>query len=163
MPLLRYFVYVGGALLALLLVCNAVLPQVPLPENLTSGSDLPTVRIHSDRKWPERVVFDTTAPPVAALTVAAATPAAQPATADASAKARVRDALAQLPPGPTQSQSQSRSAAGPKTAATVPGTETGKTELKPQPKRKIAKARPTGRPVLLVAQQPRYGLFDNTW
>src|SRR3954467_6498247 len=49
MPVLRYFVFVGGALLALLLVCNAVLPQAPLPETLKSVSDMPSVRIKSER------------------------------------------------------------------------------------------------------------------
>jgi hypothetical protein len=38
-----------------------------------------------------------------------------------------------------------------------------KADLKLQPKRKVAKARPAGRPVMLVAQQPHYGLFDTTW
>jgi hypothetical protein len=62
MPVLRYFFFVGGALLALLFVCDAVFPQVPLPATLKSGSDLPAVRIQSARKWPERVVMNTTLP-----------------------------------------------------------------------------------------------------
>ena len=62
MPLLRYFMYVGGALLALLLISDVLLPQVPLPGNLTSASDLPAVRIRSQQKWPDRVVIDTTIP-----------------------------------------------------------------------------------------------------
>src|ERR1700759_1347200 len=61
MPLLRYFIFVGGSLLALLFVVNVAFPMEPLPQQLTSGSDLPPVRIHSDRKLPERVVFDTSA------------------------------------------------------------------------------------------------------
>src|SRR5882757_10034640 len=98
MPLLRYFVFVGGALLALLFFCDAVLPQVPLPVNLVSGSDRPAIRIRSDRKWPERVVFDTTIPSIAPVTVAAAQAApVPPAIAEASAKARVREAFAQIP------------------------------------------------------------------
>jgi hypothetical protein len=159
MPLLRYFVFVGGALLALLFICDAVLPQVPLPGNLTSGSDLPAVRIRSDRKWPERVVFDTNVPTIAPLIVARAAMAAPaPATiAEASTKVRVRDAFAQLPPGQAEPKQ-----AGSKVAAMAPG-EANKAELKLQPKRKIAKARPVARPVMLVAQQPHVGLFDTTW
>ena len=159
MPLLRYFLFVGGALLALLFVCDAVLPQVPLPGNLTSGSDLPAVRIHSDRKWPERVVFNTNLPPMAPVTVAtaAAAPAVSPAIAEMSAKSRVREAFAQLPPGQVEPKQQ-----GSKVAAMAAG-EPNKAELKPQPKRRIAKARPAGRPVMLVAQQPHIGLFDTTW
>jgi hypothetical protein len=158
MPLLRYFLFVGGALLGLLFICDAVLPQVPLPGNLTSGSDLPAVRIHSDRKWPERVVFDTSVPsvgPSTVVAVAVASPA--PLATDASTKARVRDAFAQLPPGQSEPK-----ASGPKTAA-MAAVEPGKGELKPQPKRKVARARPAGRPVMLVAQQPHFGFFDTTW
>jgi hypothetical protein len=160
MPLFRYFVFVGGALLALLLICDAVLPQVPLPDNLTSGSDLPAVRIRSDRKWPERVVFDTNVPSTVPATVVAAVVPPAPA-----APTAVREAFAQIPPGQSAAKaSESRSAeskvSGSKIAAT---TEPGKVELKPQPKRKVARARPAGRPVLLVAQQPHFGLFDTTW
>src|SRR5262249_2468572 len=106
MPLLRYFMYVGGALLTLLLVANVVLPQEPLPATLTSGSDLPTIRIRSERKLPEKVVFDTSVPVnvtaptaktiVAAAPVAAAPIVVPPAVAEISAKARVREAFAQL-------------------------------------------------------------------
>src|SRR5208282_5668988 len=118
MPLLRYFMYLGGALFTLLLVSNVVLPQIPLPGTLTSGSDLPNVRIRSERKLPERVVFDTSVPVRAATpimkTVVAAGPAPAPvalppAVAEMSAKARVREAFAQLPDeeevaGPKMSQ-----------------------------------------------------------
>jgi len=161
MPLLRYFMFVSGALLALLFVCDAVLPQVPLPGNLTSGPDLPAVRIRSDRKWPERVVFDTSIPSVAPVKVAAAAavPPAPPTAAEISAKARVRDAFAQLPPG----QAEPKPSSGAKMAVGEPGKGELKAEPKPQPKRKVAKARPAGRPVMLVAQQPHYGLFDTTW
>ena len=151
MLVLRYFGYVGGLLLALLFVCNAVFPKQPLPEILSSGSDLPAIRIHSDRKWPERVVFDTSMAPVAAsapVTVAQAdTPAAPKVEAPSiTAKARVREAFAQFTP-----------------AAPKPET---KAELRPQPKRKVATRVTkvhTGRPLVLASQQPRFGWFDNTW
>lgn len=160
MPLLRYFVFVGGALLALLFVCDAILPQVPLPVNLASGSDLPAIRIRSDRKWPERVVFDTSAPSVAPVTVAAAAPVA-PEIAEASAKARVREAFARFPSG----QSEPKQAGAKVTAkvAAMPAGESGKADLKAQPRRKVARARPASRPVMLVAQQPHFGLFETTW
>src|ERR1700749_573864 len=106
MPLLRYFLYVGGALLSLILIANVVLPQEALPGTLTSATELPPVRIQSDRKLPERIVFDTSstiaaapvrvraAPRVAAIVAPAPVPAV---TAEMSAKARVREAFAQLP------------------------------------------------------------------
>jgi hypothetical protein len=162
MPLVRYFVYVGGALLALLLISDMVLPQVPLPGNLTSGSDLPAVRIRSERKWPERVVIDTKVPLPAAVKIAkteAAPVPPQPGVADASAKERVRDAFAQAP---EQKQAGQKQSTNTKVAATAM-TEQGKADVKQQPKRKVARARPTGRPMMMVAQQPHFGFFDNTW
>lgn len=166
MPLLRYFVFVGGALLALLFVCDAVLPQVPLPGNLTSsGSDLPAIRIRSDRKWPDRVVFDTTIPSIAPMRIAKAEIAPVPPANDASAKARVREAFAQLPPSqlPPSQVALKQAGGAAATVASEPSKTELKAELKPQPKRKVAKVRPASRPVMLVAQQPHYGLFDTTW
>jgi hypothetical protein len=148
MPLLRYFIYVGASLLGLLLIASAALPPVPLPGTLTSATDLPPVRIHSDRKLPEAVVLDTRSTvsnaPVAVLpapaTVARAFAPAEPAptATEISPKARVREAFAQLPE--------------PKTVA------------KPPAKRKVA-ARPrtaAPAPVMMLAQQPRFGQFA-TW
>jgi hypothetical protein len=68
--------------------------------------------------------------------------------ADLSAKARLRQAFAQLqPPAPTQVQ------------ASVPA----KPEPKLQQKHKVAKRR-AAPPVMLVAQQPQFGFFgNNTW
>jgi hypothetical protein len=147
MLVLRYFGYVGGSLLALLFVCNAVFPKQPLPDVLSSGSDLPAIRIHSDKKWPERVVFDTRAAPVAAsapvILAQADTPAAPTVVAPSiTAKARVREAFAQFTPSDP------------------------KPETKPQPRRKVATKVAkvhVGRPLVLASQQPRFGWFDNTW
>ena len=65
MPVMRYFVYVGGALLALLFIVSACLPALPVAQTSSQqASDLSIVRIHSNQKWPERVVFDTTRPTI---------------------------------------------------------------------------------------------------
>ena len=62
MPLLQYFGWVGSLLLAALLaaswwfsgnVADAPPSRAPLSESIH-------IRIHSDHKWPEHVVFDTT-------------------------------------------------------------------------------------------------------
>jgi hypothetical protein len=151
MPLLRYFVFIGGVLLALLFACDALLPAVPLPSTLVSGSDLPEVRIRSDRKWPERVVFDTSAPVAAPVVVAKVAPAAA-ANPDFAAKAHVREAFAQLPQGAPASDPKMSQMA----QAKLPEPKT----VKPQTKRRVAKAH-ANRPVMLVAQQP-HGFFD-TW
>jgi hypothetical protein len=60
MPLVRYFAGVGSFLLAALFAANWLCPA---PLASTVQSDVPldqkiTIRIHTDHKWPERVVFD---------------------------------------------------------------------------------------------------------
>jgi hypothetical protein len=62
MPLARYFLFVGGVLLALLFISDAYLPKLPVVDMATT--ELPVIRIHSDRKWPERVVYDTSLPTI---------------------------------------------------------------------------------------------------
>jgi hypothetical protein len=152
MPLLRYFIYVGGALLTLLLISNAVLPQLPLPDNLTSASDLPTVRIHSDRKLPEKVVFDTSASAPASAAVPVPAPAiVPPAVAEMSAKARVREAFAQLPNGGEATDAKMSQMAH---AALPEPRMVSKAQVQ---KRKIAKPR-TVNPSIMVAQRPHFGL-----
>ena len=63
MPVLQYFKWVGSFLLVALLVANRC---VFVPIASASHSDVPLnqkihIRIHTDHKWPERVVLDTTA------------------------------------------------------------------------------------------------------
>ena len=140
MPVVRYFMYVGGALLALLFISGLFLPKSPVVDRTDSAAELPAIRIHSDRKWPERVVFDTSIPMVVPAKTAKAeaiAPSPAPVT-DVSAKVRVREAFAQMVP-----------------------PEPKKPEAKPQRKRKIAKNR-VAPPMIQVAQQPRFGFF-NTW
>jgi hypothetical protein len=153
MPLARYFLFVGGVLVALLLVAGWLPPKLPMTETVDVGTDKDIgtdksfLRISSDRKWPERVVFDTSAAPIApvqtAMTEEAVTPPARDAVADVSA--RVRDAFGQLDPSDQKKPDQK------------------KAESKPHPKRKIAKKH-LAPPRVLVAQQPRFGLFvSNIW
>jgi hypothetical protein len=188
MPVLRYFVFVGGALFALLLVCNAVFPQVPLPTTLKSGSDMPTVRIKSERKWPERVVFDTTMPSLASVNIAPVNVAKVDTKADTTQqtaagdgqKARAREAFAQMgigePKPPTTPSTKVAENVAAKAAepaaqkvadATAPKAAEQRSEFnRPQPKRKVAKVHPyPSRPMIIVAQQPQshFGFFDSTW
>jgi hypothetical protein len=159
MLVLRYFAYVGGALLALLLVCAAMLPKPPASDStVASASEGPTIRIHSERKWPERIVLDTNAPMPAPPVRVAEGPLAQPVPAEDAAKARTREAFAQLPPDQA-----------PKRVAQLK-----KPEPKVGPRRRIARARMApspygyapayygyGRPprMMQVAQQPHFGFF----
>lgn len=165
MPLLRYFLYVGGALLSLILIANVVLPQEPLSGTLTSATELPPVRIKSDRKLPERIVFDTsstvaiapvpvlTAPKVAALAAPAPAPTV---TAEISAKARVREAFAQLPPSEEVSEPKMEQ------MARVVVHEPRMYRVRQAPRR-VAAPRPYApHPLAMVAQQPHFGSFE-TW
>jgi hypothetical protein len=159
MPLLRYFLFVGGSLLVLLLAANAALPSAPAPAGLTSVADLPPVRIHSERKLPERVVLDTSmampAKPQAAPVVVAQprlkAPAPQAATESPtiSAKARVREAFAQLP--------SEQDAFEPKMSdmATVVVPEPKMYPARQPLKAKVAVKPHGARPLMMASQQPR--------
>jgi hypothetical protein len=149
MPLARYFLSVGGTLLALLFALDAYLPKEPVAKVVSGGFDPSSIRIHSDRKWPERVVFDTSHPPVVPVQTANVEANRPPvAVAEVSAEARARASFAQLLP-PDQKQAE---LSAPK-----------KPEKKPVQKRRIAK-RHAAPPMMLVAQQPQFGFFgNNTW
>ena len=145
MLVVRYFLFVGGALLALLFVADTWLPKLPAEQR--ADADLPVIRIHSDRKWPQAVVFDTSHPTIVPAQTQASVPAAA-TVADISSKSRVREAFAQLQPA---DQTQAR----------LPDPK--KPEAKLVQKRRIAKRR-AAPPVMLVAQQPQFSLFgNNTW
>jgi hypothetical protein len=92
MPVLRYFLYVGGVLLGLFFILDAYLPRLPMP--FVVHDHLPVIRIASDRKWPERVVYDTNLPtivPAQSVTMEARLPIP-----DAGASARLGQAFAEL-------------------------------------------------------------------
>jgi len=138
--LARYFLFVGGALMALLVAFDALAPKASANNTAqaTASVDKSTLRIQSNQKWPEKIVFDTTQPTIApkaapAPQVALAGPAPAP---EMSAQARVRETFAQFVP------------VEPKKADTPPAPR----------KRKVAKAR-HGQP-MRFAQQP-YGF--STW
>jgi hypothetical protein len=138
----RYFVFVGGALLALLFAVDAFAPKAAADNSTHASVDKSTVRIQSNQKWPERIVFDTTQPTI----VPKAAPAPQVAlagpepTPEISAKARVRETFAQfVPVEPKQAE-------------------------RPAPrKRKVAAKTRSSQP-MRFAQQQRYGFFGtSTW
>ena len=101
MPLLRYFGFVGTALLTLLWVSHWLLPG-STAEPVRNDIDRTFIRISSIEKLPEKVVFDTSVP-----YVAPPSNVAPPATVAAVAAApihapRVQSAFAfvQITPGP---------------------------------------------------------------
>ena len=146
MPLARYFLFVGGVLMALLFAVDAYLPREPVLTSTAAAAafEHPTLRIRSDRKWPERVVYDTSlptiVPPPAVKTAAAAPVPAQ--VADIPTKAQVRESFAQL---------------------VTPELKKPEPQVQPRPRRKIARSR-TAPPMTLVAQHQNFGFFgNNTW
>ncbi|MFK4507025.1 hypothetical protein LPJ38_27070 [Bradyrhizobium daqingense] len=58
MPIIRYFVFVGGFLLALLFVADRYMPA-PVEAVAVAGPDRTIIRIKSARSLPEKIVFDT--------------------------------------------------------------------------------------------------------
>ena len=61
LPLQRYFLFASGALFIVLFATDWVAAP-PKGERVKSEVSLPVIRIHSERKGPEAVVFDTTQP-----------------------------------------------------------------------------------------------------
>ena len=106
MPVLRYLLYVGGGLLALLFIVDAWLPDRPAVHGGPGPSA--AIRIHSDRKWPERVVLDTSQPTIVPppAKVADTLPASSPPAARAPS-----EALALMAPAPTVAPAITRKSA----------------------------------------------------
>ena len=174
MPVMRYFLYVGGALIALLFAVAAILPPEAAVHS-APGVDRSTVRIHSDQKLPERVVYDTMLPAIApsAKLEIAAVPAAVPAP-EISAQTRVSNTFAQFIPGePKKAEQKAEQGVlkGEQVAARVE-------QVAPPKKRKIARVHsappygypPNGPPMRVAQQQQqqqRFGFFGspiwNTW
>jgi len=142
MPLARYFLYVGGVLLTLLLVASAWLPKPPAAAE--SAEYLPPIRIHSDRKWPERVVFDTDAPRIEVAQAGApvVAPPAPPPPAGV-IPPNLREALAQLQP-PEAGQLQRH--------------DPPRRVAKPAPRRRIARKH-VAPPVQFVERRSPFGGF----
>jgi hypothetical protein len=100
-PFLRYFVFVGGALIALLFAADWVWPSAssaPVQQASTETPVEQTIRIHSARRWPDRIEFDTTqqtiVPPPASVVAEAPPAPTAPVVADNSPL----DARAELKP-----------------------------------------------------------------
>ena len=87
-PIGRYIAFVGSLLVAMLFIANWLLPMDPTLSATSEQADKPIIRIKSDRKWPERIVFDTSAPTIV--------PQNSPVIADAPVTNPPREAFALL-------------------------------------------------------------------
>ena len=135
MPLARYFLYVGGVLLALLFISDQYLPKLPAADRGNSRSAM--IHIHSDQKWPERIVYDTSLPTV--VSAQTANIEANVAAPEIVASATERAAFAQLPSQLSDAK---------------------KREPKLQRQRKIAKRR-AAPPALFAGRQVQFSWFGN--
>ena len=146
MPLARYFSYVGGVLLALLFMLDAYLPKLPVAGR--ANVHVPVIRIYSNQKWPERIVYDTNLPTIVPVQVANTEVRlpSPPAVADVPTKARGREAFAQL-----QSAEASK----------LKVLEPKRREAKPRRERSNATRRAPP-PALLVARYQQFGWFGNS-
>ena len=69
MPLLRYFLFVGSALLALLFLADWYWPATPTTltgndRTREASLDKQILRIRSAQKWPQKIVIDTSIPTI---------------------------------------------------------------------------------------------------
>src|SRR4249919_657283 len=137
MPLARYFLYVGTALLALLFISDPYFPKLPTADWGDSRSAI--IRIHSDRKWPERIVYDTSLPTVVPAQIANIE--AKVVAPEIVASTAEREAFAQLQPSSQLFDAK---------------------QIEPKPPRhhKTAKRRAAS-PARLAARQMQFGWFGN--
>jgi hypothetical protein len=124
-------------LLALLFVSDLYLPKLPAADWGNSRSAI--IRIHSDQKWPERIVYDTSLPTIVPAQIANIEANAAPPGIVASTTER--EAFAQLQPSSQPSDAKKR-------------------EPKLQRQRKIAKRR-AAPPAIMAARQVQFGWFGN--
>ena len=134
MPLVRYLVVVTGVLLAMLAVANWYLPSPPSLPNQPTEVDKSTLRIHSERKWPQKIEFDTAMQPFIAPSaphIATAAPAVQP-------EKPPLEALAQVKPSEPQI-------------------------TKPKPRTRMARRAPRSAPRVVVAANPTEPAWSFGW
>jgi hypothetical protein len=66
-PLFGYFAVVGGFLLSMLFIANVFLPATLVDGGSQTHQSKPKILIDSSRKWPERIVYDTSLPTTLAV------------------------------------------------------------------------------------------------
>jgi hypothetical protein len=98
MPLIRYFIVIGGALLALLFLADRYMDG-PASAAAPAGPDVSIARIRSTQTWPEKIVFDTSVRQIPLSKVVAVTPPSAPVTTAASTTPEsTRQAFAMVTP-----------------------------------------------------------------
>jgi len=145
MPLLKYFGFVGSALLLLLLGLNWLLPE---PETVSTHAEIDksVIRISSIEMVPEKVVFDTSLPTIVPPPTVVATNATLPQSAFS---------FVQITPGPLSTFS---SVSVVRTAGAIVKSGVQKKEGRQAAKSKFNAA--TNRPVPVAQPLIRLSLID---
>lgn len=130
MPLMKYFGFVGSALLLLLFGLDWYLPQ-SVVEPVRAATDKPIIRISSIEKLPERVVIDTSLPTIVPPPTALAFTERWPE--------EIRPVEAKPLPSTTLDQSSARPIAPNAGDETPKAKKLGKSE----PPKRVAARRPT--------------------
>jgi hypothetical protein len=132
-------------LLALLFILDACFPELPAAAKVKVYP--PLIRIHSDQKWPEGIVYDTS-PETIVPVVAASDPTTTAAEkmAEEASGTKVREAFAMLPPFVDRSL--------------VPHARMQ--VLKPRHHRKATRKRAAA-PIIAVARNQQFGWFGRNW
>lgn len=170
MPVARYFLFVGGVLLALLFVVNAIVPQEAVVAGQGQGLSSPDVgktmvRIKSTQKLPERVVYDTNLPTIVPAQVNAVAAAVPSATGGASAQARVRNTFAQfIPPEKADAQKVAEAKPAEQPAQAPKKRKVARYHARSQQPMRLAQPG-MYQPYRVAQQQPRMGFFGGfgTW
>ncbi|MDB5875829.1 MAG: hypothetical protein JWQ07_5271 [Ramlibacter sp.] len=146
MPLTRYFSYVGGVLLALLFILDACFPELPVAAKTRVYP--PVIRIYSDEKWPERIVYDTSLPTIVPIAVATAE--------------RIVPAAAKIAEASLATNEEAAFAMLPASVDRLQASNTRMPEVKPRHYRRIPRKRASA-PRVAMARQPQFGWFGRNF
>ena len=141
MPIIRYFVFVGSVLVALLFAIDRYLPTPP-ETGQASDPDKTIIRIRSARSLPEKIVFDT-----------------RPQTA--------APALANVDPVPDAVERPSSDVLAAMAAATMPAASTKKeTPVRKRAENRLRK-KPAAKPSTITSDRrlasERHDFFAGSW
>jgi hypothetical protein len=147
MPLIRYFVFTGGALLALLYLADYYMAG-PVSAAAETAPDLSITRIHSAQTWPEKIVFDTSVRQIP-LTKAAASSASD-AAAPPAAPEGTRQAFAMVAQSAAESKAAESKAAESKAAESKAAESKQATPA--APKKRVAERHRRRQPLRMAAR-----------
>jgi hypothetical protein len=142
MPLIRYFVFTGGALLALLYLADYYMAG-PVSAAVETAPDLSITRIHSAQTWPEKIVFDTSVRQIPLTKTAASS--ASDAAAPPAAPEGTRQAFAMVAQSAAESKAAESKTAESKAAESKQATPAA-------PKKRVAERHRRRQPLRMAAR-----------